>query len=148
MTATATLSNGTTQSVTTQATWNSTNPSVASVAGNGSVTVQNAGVADITAVYQGKLAGVTVTVPQPWSQSGSGNNVFDMPTYVTRVRIRGVWNGSGTSNFIVRIAGRGVVNEILRQMPNLTYEGTHVVTGGTTEIIDSSTVAWTFTQLR
>lgn len=83
-----------------------------------------------------------------FSRSGSGNTVFDMPTHVSRVRIRGVWNGTGTSNFIVRVGGSLEVNEILREMPNRTYEGTHVVVGGVTEITNSSTVNWTFTEVR
>lgn len=83
-----------------------------------------------------------------FSRSGTGNTVFDMPTYVSRVRIKGVWNGTGTSNFIVRVGGSLEVNEILRDMPNRTYEGTHIVSGGVTEITNSSTVAWTFTEVR
>lgn len=94
----------------------------------------------------------TTTVPPvvtaPWTLSGSGNTVFDMPTTVTRVRIRGVWNGVGTSNFIVRVAGTLVVNEVLREMPNRTYEGVHAVRGGQTEITNSSAIAWTFTEDR
>jgi hypothetical protein len=49
--------------------------------------------------------------------SGHGNTVFDMPASVGRALIRGVWSGNGTSNFIVRLAGRGLVNEMLRDMP-------------------------------
>jgi hypothetical protein len=55
---TATLSNGTTQSVTTQATWTSSNPLAATVTSAGLVTGVSAGEADITATYQsiaGKL---------------------------------------------------------------------------------------------
>jgi hypothetical protein len=86
--------------------------------------------------------------PPTWTQAGSGNTVFDMPTYVSRVQIRGIWNGSGTSNFIVRVGGRVVVNEILREMPNRTYEGIHAVSGGPTEITNSSTITWAFTEMR
>lgn len=148
LTAIATLSNGTTQTVTTQAAWSSTNPSVASVSGSGTVTVQNAGGADITAVYQGKLGGVTVSVPPAWSQAGTGNNVFDMPTFVSRVRITGRYTGF-TTNFIIKIGGRLTVNELLGTgWPSTTYDGTHAVTGGQVEITNSSGVAWTFTQVR
>jgi hypothetical protein len=55
---TATLSNGTTQSVTTQATWTSSNPLAATVTSAGLVTGVSSGEADITATYQsiaGKL---------------------------------------------------------------------------------------------
>lgn len=85
----------------------------------------------------------------PWTRAGFGNAVFDMPTYFARVRIRGVWNGSSTSNFIVRIGGRGVVNEILREMPGRTYEGVHLTNGGgVVEITSSGNIAWTFTEER
>lgn len=85
----------------------------------------------------------------PWSQSGAGNTVFVMPSYFDRVRIRGTWNGSGTSNFIVSIGGNLVVNEILRNMPGRTYEGVHLTRGGgQTEITNSSAIAWVFTEER
>ena len=64
------------------------------------------------------------------------------------MQIRGVWNGSGTSNFIVHIGGDFTVNEILREKPNRTYEGTHLVRGGTSEIVNSSNVTWTLTEVR
>jgi hypothetical protein len=90
----------------------------------------------------------TLTAAPLFTMSGQGNTVFDMPTHVRRVQIRGVWNGSGTSNFIVRIGGSLVVNEILRGVPNLTYEGTHATTGGVTEITNSTAISWTFTEVR
>jgi hypothetical protein len=84
-----------------------------------------------------------------WTASGQGNTVFDMPAFVQRVQVRGVWNGSGTSNFIVHLRGGGLINEILREMPNRTYTGTHQTNGGgVVEIVNSSTIAWTFTELR
>ena len=52
MTATATLSNGTTQDVTAQATWQSANTAVATVSSTGLVTGVAAGSAAITATYQ------------------------------------------------------------------------------------------------
>ena len=51
--ATANLSNGTSQAVTSQATWNSSNTSVATVSNTGLVTGVGVGIADITATYQG-----------------------------------------------------------------------------------------------
>ena len=87
--------------------------------------------------------------PRPlWTLSGSGNSVFDVPADVTRLQIRGQWNNTGTSNFIVRIGGSLVVNEILREKPNGVYEGTHLVRGGVGEITNSSNVAWSMTEVR
>jgi hypothetical protein len=154
LTATAQLSNGTTQAVTTQTQWNSTNPSVADVASNGTVTVRNAGVADITAVYQGKLGGVTVSVPPPWSQSGVGDNVFTMPTYVTRARVDATYTGF-CQNFIVRISTQvtSLINVIIGTCSSADtrspFTGTYAINNGGTVTITSSTgVNWTFTQLR
>jgi hypothetical protein len=84
-----------------------------------------------------------------WTHSGSGNTVFTMPNTFDRVRIRGTWNGEGTSNFIVHIGPNYVVNEILRNMPDRTYEGVHLTRGGgTVEITGSSSVQWAFTEER
>lgn len=81
-----------------------------------------------------------------WTMSGTGNTVFDMPTYVSRVRITGRYESNST-NFVVRVGGRLVVNELLgRAWGATTYNGLHLVSGGVTEITLSRDVAWTFTQ--
>src|SRR4051794_31350713 len=51
--ATATFSNGTTQSVTTQATWVSSNTAVATVSSTGSLTAVGMGLTELRATYQG-----------------------------------------------------------------------------------------------
>lgn len=81
----------------------------------------------------------------PWTRAGTGNTVFDMPVYISRVRITGRWNGNGTSNFIVYVGGRLVVNEVLRTG---SYDGIHTTTGGTTETVSSNNITWTFTEVR
>ena len=72
--ATATLSDGTTQSVTSAASWSSSNNSVASVSASGVVTGVAAGDADITATYQtiGGKARVTIVRPAPGTFTISG----------------------------------------------------------------------------
>jgi hypothetical protein len=152
-TATGHYSNGTTQNVTTTCTnWGNDNPGVLSINQAGVMTALGDGVSAIWTTCQSVYATGHVTLmvipDQPFVQSGFGNSVFTMPTYVSRVRIRGVWNGTGNSNFIVRVGGSLEVNEILRDMPNRTYEGTHLVSGGTVEITNSSGITWTFTELR
>ena len=92
-------------------------------------------------------ANFTLLPSQLWTRSGSGNSVFDMPRHVTRVRIYGRWSGSGTSNFIVRVGGFTEVNAILRNRN--PYEGVHIVTGGTVEIVSSENIVeWHFTEER
>jgi hypothetical protein len=74
--------------------------------------------------------------------------VFDMPTYVTRVRITGSYSGY-SSNFIVHIGGRSVVNELLGTgWGPTTFDGTYATSGGVTETLHSSGVAWSFTEVR
>jgi hypothetical protein len=70
-----------------------------------------------------------------------------MPSYVNRVFVQGVWDRTSTSNFIVRRNGSSFINEILRD--SITYEGTHLVTGGgVIEIVSSAQISWTFTEVR
>jgi hypothetical protein len=83
-----------------------------------------------------------------WSNTGRGNTVFDMPTYIRRVRITADYGDRG-SNFIVKIGGRLVVNELVGTRWNQPhYEGIHAVTGGAVEITDSSGIAWSFLEVR
>jgi uncharacterized protein YjdB len=62
LTATETLSSGTTQDVTTTATWQSSNSSVATVSSTGVVTAVATGATTITAAYLGGTAGTLVVV--------------------------------------------------------------------------------------
>jgi len=66
-TATAVMSNNTTQTVTNQATWQSSAASVATVSSTGFVTAVTAGEVDIRATFQSVMgsAHVTVRVPTP-----------------------------------------------------------------------------------
>lgn len=90
---------------------------------------------------------LTRTTPT-FTKSGTGDTVFDLPTYVARVRITGAYAGS-SSNFIVYISGRLIVNELLGSFWRaLTFEGTYLTSGGIVEIKSSSGVAWTFTEVR
>jgi hypothetical protein len=86
-----------------------------------------------------------------WSRSGTGNAVFDAPSYVNRVRIQGEYNDT-MSNFIVRCDGRTVVNELLGTfLGSTTYDGTHNVTSCSRlefEVRLSTGVSWTFTEVR
>jgi len=71
-----------------------------------------------------------------------------MPADVTRIRIQGSFAGNG-SNFIVRISGTLRVNETIgTSLSPSAFDGTYLVTGGSTvEITSSSGVNWTFTQV-
>ena len=88
--------------------------------------------------------------PAPaWSAAGSGDTVFDMPTCVARVRIVGRYTGY-SSNFIVKVGGRLLVNELLGTGWGPTvYDGTLLTGGGgVTQITNSSGVSWSFTEVK
>lgn len=89
--------------------------------------------------------------PNPFFiRAGIGDTVFDMPTYVRRVRIQGS-TSSSCQNFIVWVGGRLIVNVIIGGCSiadSRTHDGTYLVSGGVTEIKSSSGVSWTFTEVR
>jgi len=64
-TAVALSSDGSTQSVSSQVTWSSSNLSIASVNGSGSVTGVSAGEVDITATYGGVTGGLHIAIVPP-----------------------------------------------------------------------------------
>lgn len=64
-TATATLSDGTSQNVTAKATWSSSNPAVATVTSGGVVTAVAVGEADVTATYVGVSGKARVSPARP-----------------------------------------------------------------------------------
>lgn len=116
---------------------------------NGTVTVngdQTGGTNTIS------ISGSGVLPPRPqFTKTGVGDSVFDMPVDVSRVRIIGVYNGR-SSNFIVRVAGRLIVNEIIGTDTPFTigirYQGDHLLaSGGVVQITNSSNVQWSFEEL-
>jgi len=72
--ATATLSNGTSQTVTSQATWESSNTAVATISNTGLVTTVTAGQTEIRATYQSVRGATPLTVasPPPPAQAVTG----------------------------------------------------------------------------
>lgn len=153
--ATGTFSNGTTSNVTSTCTgWASDNTGVLTVSQTGLMTAQASGGATVTTTCQGVFARGLVTlslIPDIlFTRSGVGDSVFDMPTYVTRVRITAT-PSTFCQNFVVRIAGRVLVNVILGTCSVAdarTHDGTYVTAGGVTEVTISSGIAWTFTEIR
>jgi hypothetical protein len=85
-----------------------------------------------------------------WTQSGTGNNVFAIPSYVTRVRITGQFSGF-SSNFVVWCGTQLIVNELLGTgWGPTTYAGTHQISspGCSARVENSTQVSWTFTEVR
>jgi len=147
MTATVTMSDGTTKPG--AGTWGSDTMSVATVNQSGLVTGIAPGEVNIYFDETGNGQGAKrLTVRTIWSRSGQGDMVFDMPTYVSRVRIIGTYTGY-SSNFIVYVGGHLLVNELLGTGWGTTrYDGTLLTTGGVVEITYSSGVSWSFTEVR
>ena len=101
------------------------------------------------------------TTPEPptgWTQSGTGSTLFDLPTWITRIRIEGEYTGSST-NFVVRCGspedyGGLLVNELLGTAFSQTrYSGVHSAlrrNGDPCREIHvdlASRVRWTITQV-
>lgn len=88
---------------------------------------------------------------QIFQLNGSGNQVFDVPTYITRLRVIADYGGN-CQNFIMHIGGRSIANEILGtcsvQTTGNHYDATVNSTGGSGETVDSSGVSWQITELR
>jgi hypothetical protein len=113
---------------------------------NGTVTVQS-----------DKTSGTETTsvsgrgLGPPFKRTGTGANVFDIPSSVSRIHIVGDYGGS-CENFVVKIAGRLIVNEILGRCSVAIgphYDGTHLITaGGTAEVTFSSGINWLFEEVR
>lgn len=125
-----------------------------------SVTAGNANLAASAPGYTEARSGISlfasstlnfsIITAQPFTRSGSGNDVFDVPSYVTRIRITGAYSGY-SSNFIVRIGGSLVVNDLIGTgWSSTTSTGTYLLSpgGGTAQITNSQGVAWSFTEVR
>lgn len=85
----------------------------------------------------------------PFTRSGQGNDVFDKPAYVTRVRITGRFDGTG-QNFQVFCGPNLLVNEILgTRWPSTSYEGTHATPNCTQVRVENSNgVQWSMSEVR
>lgn len=100
-TATATLSDGTTQSVTARATWGSSNTSIASVNENGLVTGVGAGDADITALYQTISGESHIAVARPAAITFTISGVLTDATsggILPNIKIQAVDSASATQS--------------------------------------------------
>lgn len=96
------------------------------------------------------ISGTGVFPPRPdFFRSGMGDTVFDMPIDVARVRIIGTYTGN-SSNFVVRIGGRLIVNELIGTGWGTTrYDGTLLTGGGgVVAITNSSGVSWSIQEVR
>lgn len=97
-----------------------------------------------------------------FSQSGTGNTVFLAPANVTTVRVTGSYTGN-SANFIIWVGPQGaacdlafnvncglLVNELLGTGWGQTSYTATLQTGGKRqfEIVESSGVAWTVTQVQ
>jgi hypothetical protein len=121
------------------------------------LTASDANISASAAGYEERAAGVYINGtntlnftlrPPTFTRSGVGDTVFDMPTYVSRIRIQAQYAGF-SENFIVHVGGRHIVNELLGTgWGPTTFDGTYVTTGGVTEILHSTRVSWWFTEVR
>jgi hypothetical protein len=112
---------------------------------------QTSGNAAINFSGRGIDSGSGIDNPPLWTQSGTGDTVFDMPATVARVRIQATPT-TNCQNFVVLIGGASTVNVILGTCevadgPSLdrTYP---TGGGGVVSITISTGITWTFTEIR
>lgn len=95
-----------------------------------------------------------IRVAPTFTKAGSGDAVFDLPDYVTRVTITGSFPAASGNcgNFIVWNTTHLLVNEIMGTCDNATtgrsYTGVLATGPGEVRIEQSTGVAWTFTEVR
>lgn len=85
-----------------------------------------------------------------WEGWGTGPYVFDMPRFISRVRVTANYSGR-CENFAVRVGGRLIVNTILGTCSvaeGPSYNGVHAVTGGEVEVLHAAGVNWRITEHR
>jgi hypothetical protein len=114
------------------------NISVTSDATSGSGTIAFSGT--------GSLDGIAI-----FSRSGTGDQVFDLPSYVTRIRVTAN-TPSSCQNFAMKAGSSLIINVILGTCSvadEKTHDGTYIVTAGATiQTQISSGVNWTVTEQR
>ena len=83
-----------------------------------------------------------------FERSGAGNETFDMPSDVERVRITASFLGT-SARFVVRVADDVIVDEQLGSLLGRpSYDDTHDVDGGEVQIETPTTVEWTISEVR
>ena len=91
---------------------------------------------------------VRLTPSPVFTRSGTSAAVFEMPATVSRIEIAGAYPAF-VSNFIVTIAGRLIVDQLMGTGFNqLTFTGTYLTSGGAVEITRSAGITWTLTEVR
>lgn len=100
LTARAQYSDSSSDEVTSQATWASSNQAVATVGPTGIVTSQAGGSATITATFQGVTgsAGVTVAQPQVQQLAITGNTIFTTRNQTSQLTATATLAGGATQN--------------------------------------------------
>jgi hypothetical protein len=83
------------------------------------------------------------SVAQVFSRSGFGSASFQLPADVTRLRIRGSFDGA-TQVFIVRIGGTEVVHTLIgtAENPSVFNSDLTVRGGSTLEMVDADGISW------
>ena len=137
-TATAMLSDRSTEDVTNSATWTSSNTTVATVAAAGSVTARQMGVATIRATHAGLISEVSLTVSAPsrpvdsrfndtfwrqfvYNQFARPNTISGRVSYVLETTSPNVYIRTGDPTGR-RVVSNGLRDHILRAIPRLAEQ--------------------------
>lgn len=90
--------------------------------------------------------------PASWGARGTGSDVFNMPSWIARVRITSELQDATCQSFVVRVGGKPVLSTNLGACSAgvRRYQGVHLVTGGgMVEVVTGNTaVSWSFEWVR
>jgi hypothetical protein len=92
--------------------------------------------------------------PPPWTAKGNGSDAFEVPAWVSRVRVEGAFEGTQgrCETLAIRFGGSSILNTTVGTCTSGVprYQGVHLMSnGGMVEMITPSTlVAWRLEWLR
>jgi hypothetical protein len=123
----------------------------------------NANISASANQFPAAFAGVHITLgstldfqlePPPWAAKGNGSDAFEVPAWVSRVRVEGAFEGTQgrCETLAIRFAGSNILNTTVGTCTNGVprYQGVHLMSnGGMVELITPSTlVMWRLEWLR
>jgi ribosomal protein S28E/S33 len=125
-------------------------------AGNANVLASAAEMPETTeGIYIDKAATLDFSLePPPWRARGNGSDAFEVPAWVSRVRIIGEVPAGQCDSLTIRMGGASILNTTLGTCGTVVgirrYEGVHLMAGGgMAEIfVPSLSVSWTIEWIR
>jgi hypothetical protein len=121
-------------------------------AGNGNVTAVADGYESVTTgihIDGTQPLDFTLRSSAPWSQAGTGSAVFDVPAYIKRVHILGIYTGVSSGFLVHDDFCLFVADRIGTGERHTISEGTYLLNSGSVSIVDSTGgVTWSVSEER